>query len=326
MTLRRRDFITLFGSAAAWPAVARAQQRERVRLVGVLHAFAEADEQDVVAALHESLQQLGWTAGRNIRFEHRFGAGDFARLQANAAEIVALAPDAVVVANSISLQAVLQRTQTIPIVFFNVSDPVGGSFVASLARPGGNVTGFTNNEFSIAGKWLQLTKDVAPTVERILILLDPENPTWRGYLPVIESSAVGLKIIPAPVIDGPGIERALADFAHQSNGGLIVLPGPIIGAQRASIVGLALRYRLPAVFSDREAVRLGGLMTYGSDMLDRVRKTAGYVDRILKGEKPGDLPIQQPTKFQLIMNLKTAKALGLSVPQNLLVTADEVIE
>jgi putative ABC transport system substrate-binding protein len=328
--MRRREFMTLVGGAAAvWPVAARAQQSPvAVRRVGVFHPFTEAAEQDVVAALHESMQQLGWTAGRNIQFEHRFGEGDFVRFQAIATELVALGPDVIVVANSPSLQALMQRTKTIPIVFFNVSDPVGSGFVTSLARPGGNVTGFTNNEFSIAGKWLQLIKDVAPAVERTLVLLDPENVTWRGYLRVIESMApaVGTKVIAAPVIDAAGIEHALADFAREPHGSLVVLPGPVIGLQRASIVGLALQHRLPAVFGDQEAVRLGGLMTYGSDSLDRVRKAGGYVDRILKGEKPRDLPIQQPTKFELIINLKTAKALGLTVPQTLLVTADQVIE
>jgi ABC-type uncharacterized transport system substrate-binding protein len=291
----------------------------------------DAAAQANFAAFRESLLKLGWTEGRNIRIDHRFGASDTTRFQAYAVELVGLAPDVILVGTSTVLRALLQRTQTIPIVFFNVSDPVGSGFVTSLARPGGNVTGFANNEFSMSGKWLELLKDVAPKVNRVMVVLDPENPTWRGFFRTLETvaPALGMQVVATPVVDAAGIEHAIGDFGREPNGGLVVLPGPATTSTSrvALIVGLAASHHLPAIYSgDGDSVRAGGLISYGADFLDRVRKAAGYVDRILKGEKPGDLPIQQPTRFELVINLKTAKALGLTVPPNLLATADEVIE
>jgi putative ABC transport system substrate-binding protein len=325
--MRRRNFITFLGGVAAvWPLAARGQQGERMRRVGVLLNDA-ADDPDVasrLAAFQQRLAELGWTPGRNIRIEIRLAANDVDRRRAYAAELVGLAPDVILVSTSIPLQAMLLQTHAIPIVFYLVSDPLGDGFVASLARPGGNVTGFANNEFSIGGKWLELLKDIAPKLNRVMALLDPENPTWRGYMRAIETaaSASGLRVVATPVVDQAGIERAVEDFAREPDGGIVILPGPALNAARAVIS----RYRLPAVYPSDADVRDGGLASYGTDRLDQIRKAAGYVDRILKGEKPGDLPIQQPTKFNLIINLKTAKAIGLDIPQTILGRADEVIE
>ncbi len=332
ITIRRREMLAALGSATmAWPLAVRAQQGDRVRLVGVLHSFAEDDREATpfITAFQQKLQQLGWAADRNIRFEHRFGANDTARYRTYAAELVGLAPDVIVATNTPTLQALQQRSQTIPIVFYRVSDPVGDGFIKSLAHPGGNITGFANQDFSMAGKWLQLLKDVAPNVDRAMVILDPENPTWRGYFHTIESMApsIGIRIAPTPVIDAAGIERALGDFAREPKGSLVVLPGPVTRANQALIAQLAANYRLPAVYgAGKDQVRAGGLMTYGPDLLDQVRNAAGYVARILKGEKPGDLPVQRPTKFELVINLKTARALNLDISPTLLARADEVIE
>jgi putative tryptophan/tyrosine transport system substrate-binding protein len=329
--MQRREFITLLGGAAAvWPIAAHAQQADRMRRVGVLNGNTEDDPggASLVAAFQQRLQDMGWTAGRNIQIDRRFGASNVVLYRTYAAELVGLAPDVILASTTTTLQALVQQTHTIPIVFYQVSDPLGDGFVASLARPGGNVTGFANNEFSISGKWLELLKDVAPKVSRVIIVLDPENPTWRGYFRTIETMApaLGMQVIATPVVDAAGIERAIGDFGREPNGGLVVLPGPATTSRSALINTLAVRHRLPAIYPTESAVRGGGLMSYGPDLFDQVRKAAGYVDRILKGEKPGDLPVQQPTKFNLIINLKTAKVLGLTVPPNLLATADEVIE
>jgi putative ABC transport system substrate-binding protein len=242
---------------------------------------------------------------------------------------VDLRPDVIVATNTPTLQALQQHTQTIPIVFYRVTDPLANGFVRSLAHPGGNVTGFTNQEFSVSGKWLELLRDIAPNVNRLMIVLDPENPTWRGYFRTIEAVAptMGVQVIPAPVISSAGIERAIEDLAREPNGGCVVLPGPVTNSNILLIVGLVARHHLPAVYSSGvNAVRRGGLMSYGPDLLDQVRNAAGYVNRILRGEKPGELPVQQPTKYELVISLKTAKALGLEVPATLLARADEVIE
>jgi putative ABC transport system substrate-binding protein len=330
--MRRREFITLLGgAAAAWPIAVQAQQSNGVRRVGVFHSIGEDDPIAVplVAAFQQRLQDLGWVAGRNIQIAIRFGAGEAGLYRTYAAELVAAAPNVIVASTTGTLQALLQQTHTIPIVFYQVSDPLGDGFVASLARPGGNVTGFANDEFSISGKWMELLRDVAPQVKRVMVVLDPENPTWRGYLRTIETVApsIGVQVTATPVIDAAGIERAFEDFAREPNGGLIVLPGPATTTTHGELfTTLAARFRLPAVYPVESPVRSGGLIYYGADLSDQIRKAAGYVDRILKGQKPGDLPVQQPTKFRLIINVKTAKALGLTVPPNLLATADEVIE
>jgi putative tryptophan/tyrosine transport system substrate-binding protein len=331
--MRRRQFITLGGAAASssllWARGAHAQPGGRVRRVGILNQFAEDDPDGVrlIAAFQQRLQDLGWTVGRNLRIDQRFGVGDVARYRVYAAELVGLAPDVMLASNSTILQALVQRTHTIPIVFYQVTDPVTDGFVASLARPGGNVTGFANNEFSMSGKWLELLKDIAPGVNRAMVVLDPENPTWRGYFRTIEAvaPALSMEITPTPVIDLAGIERAVEAFAREPNGGLVVLPGPATTGRAALIAGLAVRYRLPGVYPT-SGVRNGGLLSYGVDLFDQIRKAAGYVDRVLKGEKPADLPVQQPTKFNLIVNLKAAKAIGLTIPETFLVRADEVIE
>jgi putative ABC transport system substrate-binding protein len=328
--MRRREFITLLGGAAAAspmlrPLAARAQQGARMRRIGVLYGLAEddPDRAPFVTTFQQRLQELGWTIGRNIRIDNRFDASA-ARYRDNAAELVGLAPDVLVATNTQSLQALQQRTHTIPIVFYRVSDPVENGLVASLARPGGNVTGFANNEFSMSGKWVELLKDIAPKVSRVLVILDPENPTWRGYFRTIETVApvLGVQVVPAPVINAAGIERAIADFAREPNGSIVVLPGSVTTHQ-ALIATLAVRHRLPAVYP---TARSSGLMSYGPNLLEQVRGAAGYVDRILKGEKPADLPVQQPTKFELVLNLKAAKAIGLDVPAIVLVRATEVID
>jgi putative tryptophan/tyrosine transport system substrate-binding protein len=327
--MRRREFITLLGGGVSWPLTARAQQSERVRRVAVLHSSAQVDEEPFVTEFKSKMQQFGWSAGRNIRFDHRFAANDPARYGTYAAEVVGLRPEVIVATNTPTLQALLQHTQAIPIVFYRVSDPLATGVVTSLARPGANITGFTNQEFSVSGKWLELLKDVAPSIVRLMIILDPENPTWRGYLRTIETSApaIGVQVLPVAVISAVGIERALEDFAREPNGALVVLPGAVTNSNLPLITRLAIRHRLPAVYpSSANAITKGGLMSYGPSLIDQVRKTAGYVDRILRGEKPGDLPVQQPTKFDLIINLKTAKALGITVPPALLARADEVIE
>jgi putative ABC transport system substrate-binding protein len=327
--MRRRAFITLLASAAAaLPVAVRAQQSGSIRRVGVLTSNDEK-EGPVLAAFRDALDKLGWSEGRNIRIDYRFGAGDVSRYRAYAAELVGLAPDVILASTTPTLQALVQRTHTIPIVFYQVSDPLADGFITSLARPGGNVTGFANNEFSMSGKWLELLKDIAPQMNRAMVILDPENPTWRGYFRTIEAVAptLGVQITPTPVIDVATIERAIETFAREPNGGIVIFPGPATTTRVEVIADLAVRYRLPAVYSaGSSAVEKGGLMSYGTDVVDQIRKAAGYVDRVLKGAKPGDLPVQQPTKFILIINLKTAKALGLTVPLSLLGRADEVIE
>jgi ABC-type uncharacterized transport system substrate-binding protein len=328
--MKRREFITLLGGAAVWPLAARAQQPERMRRIAVLSALGadDSETQARLTAFAQGLQQLGWTSGRNVRIDYRLGASDAERMRRRAAEVIELAPD-VILANGTSVVGpLLQATRTVPIVFVNVSDPVGAGYIASLARPGGNATGFALFEYGMSGKWLELLKQIAPRVTRAAVLRDPMQPTGIAQLAAMHSVApsLGIELSPVGVRDRDEIERGVAAFARGSNDGLIVTAGVLGLAHRDLIIALAARYRLPAVYPYRIAATGGGLMSYGVDSADTYRRSASYVDRILKGEKPADLPVQQPTKFELVINLKTAKALGLEVPPTLLARADEVIE
>jgi putative ABC transport system substrate-binding protein len=327
----RREFITLLGgAAAAWPLAARAQQPERVRRIGVLMGLAENDPegQARVAAFRQGLEQLRWTDGRNARIDYRWAAGEGSRAVTYAAELVALSPD-VIFAGAVSALAPLQSaTKTIPIVFAQVSDPVGGGFVVSLARPGGNITGFTQYEYTTGVKWLELLKEIAPGVARVAFLYDPANPTSAGFLRTIEpgTPSLGVQVSTYAVRETAEFERAIDAFAAEPNGGLIILPSLSATIHRELIVAGAARHRLPVVYPYRLFATSGGLASYGVDNIDMYRRAAGYVDRILKGASPAELPVQQATKFELIVNLKTARALGLEVPPTLLARADEVIE
>jgi len=328
--VRRRAFITLLGGAAVWPLTARAQQAERVRRIGVLTPFAadDAEGHARLTAFAQGLQQLGWTVGQNIRIDYRWGDDKADTMRKYAAELVALAPEVILANSSPAVSSLLQATRTIPIVFAVVADPVGAGFVESLARPGGNATGFTVFEYSIAGKWLELLKEIAPHVTRAAVLRDSAIAAGPGQLGAIQAvaSSLGIELRPIDVRDAGEIERFLTVFAQGSNGGLIVTGSPAAAARRDLIVALAARHRLPAVYNSRLYGAVGGLICYGPDLLDQLRRAAGYVDRILKGEKPADLPVQAPTKYELVINLKTAKALGLDIPTTALARADEVIE
>jgi putative ABC transport system substrate-binding protein len=328
--MRRRDFISLLGGAAATlPLAARAQQTG-VRRVGVLAPLAESDAegQTRIAALRKGLQDLGWTEGHNIRIEYRSTAGDGDRARAYAAEIVALKPDVIVASTENALSALLRETHTVPIVFTQIADPVAGGYVASLARPGGNVTGFTLYEFAIGVKWLELLKQIAPSVNRVAVIYDPGASSADGYLSAIEAGApsFGVRLSRSAVRNAADIERTVSEFAAESNGGLIVQPGSVVAIHRKLIVALAARHHLPAVHAYRYFVTIGGLASYGVDNIDLYRQAASYVHRILKGERPSDLPVQAATKFELVINLKTAKALGLDPSISLLARTDEVIE
>jgi putative tryptophan/tyrosine transport system substrate-binding protein len=326
--MRRRAFITLLGSAATWPLAARAQQHERMRRIGVLMNIAsdDAEGQARLAAFHRGLQQLGWTVGHNVRIDYRWGGADAERFRRGAAELVALAPDAILASGTPSVAALQQATGRTPIVFANVTDPVGAGFVASLAQPGGNATGFTALEYGVSAKWLELLKEIAPHVTRVAVLRDLT--IGIGQLAAIQAvaPALGVELTPLGLPDANEIERAVTAFARGSNDGMIVPPSTLALAHRELIAKLALRHRLPAVYGFRYYVAIGGLVSYGPDTIDPFRRAAGYVDRILKGEKPADLPVQAPTKYELVINLKTAKALGLEVPAAVLARADEVIE
>jgi ABC-type uncharacterized transport system substrate-binding protein len=328
----RRTFITLLGGAAAtWPLAARGQQGERIRRIGVLMHLPENDPetQARVRALLERLQQLGWTDGRNVRVDYRFGAADVDRSRRYAAELIALAPDVIQASGTGPVAALQQATRTVPIVFAQVPDPVNAGFVDSLARPGGNATGFTVwEEFGTSGKWLELLKEIAPQVTRVAVLRDPTIPAGIGQTGAIQSVApsLGVQVSPVGVRDSGEIERSISAFAREANGGLIVLGAPLAIMQRELISTLAVRHRLPAVYPVRLFVVAGGLISYGPDSIEPYRRAAGYVDRILKGEKAADLPVQNPTKFELVINLKTARALSLEIPPTLLARADEVIE
>ena len=330
--MRRRDFIGLVGGAAvAWPLVARAQEPERLRRIGVLVASPadDAESQARVAAFKEGLAQLGWTEGRNVRIDTRWATTNADDLRKHAAELAASTPDVLVGASgTTTVAALLQATRTVPIVFAIVVDPVGAGFVASLARPGGNATGFTMFEYGMSGKWLELLKQIAPGVTRAAVLRDPAIASGIGQFGAIQAVAPSLRVelSPVDVRDAPEIERAVTAFAGIENGGLVVTASPSGTVHRELIIALAARHKLPAVYWQRFYRASGGLMSYGPDLLDQYRRAAGYVDRILKGEKPADLPVQAPTKYELVINLKTAKALGLNVPQSLLARADEVIE
>ena len=329
--MRRREFITLVGGAAAWPMVARAQQNERVRRIGVLVASSadDAEFQARVAAFNEGLAQLGWTEGRNVRIDTRWATTNADELRKHAAELAAPTPDVLVGASgTTTVAALLQATRTVPIVFAIVVDPVGAGFVASLARPGGNATGFTMFEYGMAGKWLELLKQIAPGVTRAAVLRDPAIASGIGQFGAVQAVAPSLRVelSPIDVRDAPEIERAVTAFASIENGGLVVTASPSGTVHRELIIALAARHKLPAVYWQRFYKASGGLMSYGPDLLDEYGRAAGYVDRILKGEKPADLPVQAPTKYELVINLKTAKALGLTVPPSLLARADEIIE
>ena len=329
--MNRREFITLFSCATAWPIAARAQQAERMRRIGVLTAATPADDPDGqarLAAFLQVLQQLGWTDGRNLRIDYRWGLGDANNIRRYAAELAALAPDVILSVGTASMGPLLQATRTVPIVFVSVTDPVGAGFVDSLARPGGNATGFIQFEYSLSGKWLELLKQIAPGVTRAAVFRDPAITSGIGQFAVIQSVApsLGVEVSPISVRDAGEIERTVAAFARSPNGGLIVTSGAGSVLHRELIIALAARYKLPAVYYRRYFVTSGGLISYGFDLVDQYRHAAGYVDRILKGEKPADLPVQAPTKYELALNLKTAKALGLEVPPRLLASADDVIE
>ena len=328
--MQRREFITLLGGAAAlWSLPARAQQGERMRRIGVLTGVAADDPENQrrYAAFLQGLQQLGWIEGHNVRLDYRFTAGNAADTRKYAAELVALAPD-VILATGVAVGPLLQATRTVPIVFVIVPDPVGSGFVASLSRPGGNATGFMMFEYSLCGKWLELLKEIAPSVTRAAVLWDPAIPAGIGQFAVIQAVApsVGVEVSPIDVRDAAEIERAVAAFARSANGGLILTASSSAAIHRDLIIALAARYKLPAVYVERFFVAAGGLISYGPNFVDQFRRAAGYVDRILKGEKPADLPVQAPNKYELIINLKTAKALGLTVPPTVLARADEVIE
>jgi len=314
----------------AWPLAARAQPVERMRRIGVLMNVAVDDPvgQARNAAFLQGLQQLGWSDGRNVRIDARWAAGKADDIRKYAAELVALAPDVVLAAGSASAGPLLQLTRTVPIVFVHSPDPVGAGFVESLARPGGNATGFTLFEYGISGKWLELLKQIAPHVTRVAVLRDPAIAAGAGQLGAIQSVApsFGVELSPIGVRDAGEIERAVTTFARSSNGGLILTASTLAAVHRNLIVMLAARHKLPAVYYERFFAAAGGLISYGPDVVDQFRRAAGYVDRILKGEKPADLPVQAPTKYELVINLKTAKALDLEVPATLLARADEVIE
>jgi putative ABC transport system substrate-binding protein len=328
--MRRREFMALLGSTAvAWPLAARAQQPE-MRRIGVLMNVAADDPegQTGVAAFQQVLQQLGWSDGRNMRVDTRWGANDIDLDRRYASELAALAPEVIVANGTLSVAALRHATRTLPIVFVGVSDPVGAGFVDTLARPGGNVTGFMIFEYSLSGKWMELLKQIAPRLTRAAVLRDPANPAGIAQFGAIQSAAqsLGVEVSPVSVRDAGEIERAVAAFARPVNGGLIVTPSASVSVHHNLIISLAARHELPAVYSNRSNVIGGGLISYGPDLVDQFRRAAGYVDRILKGEKPADLPVQAPTKFELVINLKTAKALGITVPPALLARADEVIE
>jgi putative ABC transport system substrate-binding protein len=329
--MNRREFITLLGgAAAAWPLAARAQQPERMRRIGVLVGSVETDleSQARVAAFERGLQTLGWIAGRNVHLDYRFGSADSELIQKYAAELVGMMPDVILANSPQVLRALSQRTSTIPIVFALIVDPVGEGFIKSLAQPGGNITGFTSFEYPLSGKWLELLKEIAPSVRQVLAINHSENVTGAGYLRALEGagSATGVKLIAAQVRDAAEIEQAIATMARQSNGGLIMLPSALAQVNREMITKVTAQHRLPAVYPFRYFVATGGLMSYGVDTVDVFLRSASYIDRVLKGEKPAALAVQQPTKFELTINLKTAKALGLTVPPTLLARADEVIE
>jgi len=323
--------MTLLGGAAvAWPLAARAQQAGAMPRIGLLSVFAESDPegQALIKELMQGLQELGWVNGRNVRIDFRFGGVDAAHISTLATELIELRPDVVLASGALAATALRQQTLSIPIVFVQVVDPVSAGFVTNLARPEGNITGFTNFEFSVGGKWLQLLKECAPSVDRIAVVFDPANATWAAYLRTIEAAApsFGVRLIPAGVRDAAEITQRIATFARDPNGALVVLPSPVTIRHRETIIVAAARHRLPTIYPYRFFTVDGGLMSYGSDVLDSYRRAASYVDRILRGAKVAELPVQQPIKYELTINVKTAKTLGLALPDSVLARADEVIE
>ena len=330
--MRRRDFIKVVaGSVAAWPLGTRAQQDDRKRRIGYLSPVAESDpeNQSWVREFTQRLHELGWTGGRNVRVDFRFGnAVDPMRISMLATELVEDHPDVIIASGLAAAVALRQQTLSIPIVFAQVADPVSAGFVTNLARPEGNITGFTNFEFSVGGKWLQLLKECAPTISRIAVVFDPANPSWAAYLRTIEAAApsFGVQLTPVGVRDAAEIKQRVTAFARESDGAVVVFPSPVTTQYRESIIAAAAERRLPAMYPNRYFAVDGGLMSYGASLLDLYRGAALYVDRILKGAKVAELPVQQPTKYELVINLKTVKALGLTVPSTLLAHADAVIE
>jgi ABC-type uncharacterized transport system substrate-binding protein len=327
--VKRREFITLLGGAAAWPIAGRAQQVERVRRIGVLMGIADSPEgQRRMAAFQEGLLSLGWVEGRNAQLDIRWAAGDKASMRAHAQDLISKSSDIIVVNGTQTASVLLGETRSLPVVFVQVSDPIASGLVTGLARPGGNVTGFYLNEDALVGKWLELLKETVQDVANVAAVLSSEDPAWAGYLRTIEAAAapLGVQIFSAVVRDALEIEQAIEAIARKPNGGLVVQPTSLTTVHHERIISLAARHRLPAVYPLRLFATSGGLMAYGADNIDQYRKAAAYVDRIRKGEKPGNLPVQQPTKFELVINLKTAKAIGLNIPPLLLARADEVIE
>jgi putative tryptophan/tyrosine transport system substrate-binding protein len=327
--MQRREFITLLGGAAVWPLAARAQQSDRVRVIGSLNILAEDDPEAKlrIAAFKKSLQELGWTEGSNVRIEARWAGGDDGRVRTYAAELAALTPDVVLSSGSVTIRPVQQALRTVPIVFVQVVDPVGSGYVDSLARPGGNTTGFTQFEYSLSGKWLELLKEIVPRLTRVAVIRDATRGPGIAQFAAIQTVApsLGVELTAINALDVQGLERSVTAFARSANGGLIVTSGGT-GFHRDVIIPLAARLRLPAVYPYRYYATDGGLVSYGSNTVDQYRRAAAYVDRILKAEKPADMPVQTPTKYELVINLKTAKALGITVPQSVLARADEVIE
>ena len=328
--MRRREFIGLLGGAAAVPLAVQAQQGDRIRRIGVLHSLASDDPtgQARVAAFRQALQQFGWTDGRNLQIDYRWSGGNAADARKYSAELVALSPDVILINGAAVLASLLETTKSVPIVFVLVADPVGAGLVDSMARPGGNATGFTALEYGLGGKFLELLKEIAPGTNRAAVIRDPVTTVGIGLFGAIQNAApsVGIEVRPVNVRDAGEIERAIAAFARTSNGGLVVTVSALAFAHSDLLITLAARHRLPAIYPTREFIIRGGLFAYGPDTLDQYRRAAAYVDRILKGEKPADLPVQAPNKYELVINLKTAKALGLTVPPSLLARADEVIE
>ena len=327
--MKRREFMTLLGGAAAWPLAARGQQSERMRRIGVLmHSAAnEPESQTRLAAFMQGLQELGWAVGRNMRIDYRWSVGDVTRLRKDAAELIALKPEVVLAGVGGTTSALQQVSDTVPVVMAQAIDPVGNGYIESLARPGGNTTGFIQFEYTLAGKWVELLKEAAPGVTRVGVLREA-GPAGIGQWVMIQAVAqsFGAELKPIDLRDAGEIERAVAAFARSPNGGLVVVVSAASLIHRELIIALAAKHRLPVVYAYRAFVTTGGLMTYGPDIVSQYRRAAGYVDRILKGEKPADLPVQAPTKYELVINLKAAKALGLDVPPTLLARADEVIE
>ena len=328
--MQRREFVMLLGAAAAWPLAANAQQQERMRRIGILTGIAGEDVQTKarIAAFLQELQKLGWTEGRNFRMDIRAGAGNLTTIRKHAAELVALAPDVIVGSGATPVTLLLEATHTVPIVFTIVVDPMGAGFVNKLSRPGGNATGFMTFDYSLSGKWVELLKQVAPGVTQVAVLRDTSSSAGIGQFAVVQAfaSPLGLEVSAINAGDPREMDRAVTEFAREPNGGLIVTASPSTVVHRDLIIALAARHKLPAVYFDRTPVAEDGLISYGPDLVSQFRQAASYVDRILRGEKPANLPVQAPNRYELVINLKTAKALGLAIPQSVLARADEVIE